>query len=278
MITTNFFGDIFNVYSRVKIRKDNQEFYKLNNIVYYLADNTKSIIRANDIWEIDIRSAFPTICKFLFSEEKDFLSELDKLKDQKLERNIFISTTLKGTEYLKQLNLISKMVISSVLMDADPDAEVLELKKDGISYIGNDVSGGRLFKKFTDMGFQIRRTKYKTYVRFQRTSHFLEENGGLIIKGVFKDRPKFLLNTAKNVLNHEEIDYDLLDKYYSKNYFSIIRRNILDELFTNYYLCEGNKYLNKDFRYSKVKLISNIDDLVPKNYLKLFIYPLLMEN
>lgn len=92
MITTNFFGDVFNVYSRIKIKKENQDFYKLNNIVYYLADSQKSTIQAKDVWEIDIRSAFPTICQFLFTEEKEFLAKLNELKDQKLERNIFIST------------------------------------------------------------------------------------------------------------------------------------------------------------------------------------------
>lgn len=170
------------------------------------------------------------------------------------------------------------MIISSVLMDADPNAKVLELKKDGIVYIGQDVSQGKLFKKYTELGFQIRRTNYLKYFRFQRTSHFLDENRNLIIKGVFKDRPRFLEETAQKILNQEEVDFNFLNKIYSKKFFSIIHRNTLDELFTQYFLCEGNKFLTDHFRYEKVKFISNIDNLTPKNYLKLFIYPFLIER
>ena len=278
MKVSNFFGEIFDIYSRVKIKKENREFYSLNNIVYYLADKESAIIRANDIWEIDIRSAFPTICQFLFSDEREFLSRLSELANQKLERNIFISTTLKGSEYLKQLNLISKMIISSTLMDADPDAKILELKKDGIAYVGNEIKNGKLFKFFSDRGFQIRQTPYRKYARYQRTSHFFQEDGSLIIKGVFKDRPKFLVETAEKILNNDEVDFDSLDKYYSKNYFSIIRMNTLDELFSKYYLCDGNKFLNNKFRYERLRPISSISSMIPKNYLKLFIYPLLTEN
>ena len=126
----NFFGDVFNIYSQVKVKKENKDFYNINTIVYYLADIEKSIVSAKNVTEIDIRSAFPTICRLLFNEEKEFINKLDELQADKLARNIFISTTLKGTEYLKQLNLIAKMVISSVLMDADPEAKILECKKD----------------------------------------------------------------------------------------------------------------------------------------------------
>lgn len=275
MKTSSFFTDIFNIYSQIKIKKENREFYNLNNIVYYLADKEKSTISAEDVWEIDIRSAFSTICRFLFVDETEFLKKLKEIESDKQRRNVFISTSLKGTEYLKQLNLISKMVISSTLMNADPNATIFELKKDGIIYSGDDIYRGELFHKFTDMGFQIRRTKYKKYIRYQRTSYFLDNDDSLLIKGIFKDRPEFLFDIAQNILSNTDVDFDYLDKVYSSKFFSIIKRNRLDELFTKFYLCNGNKFINNIFRYEKIKPISHIETIKPKNYLELFVYPLL---
>ncbi len=273
----NFFSEVFNKYSQIKVKKENKDFYHLNTIVYYLADIEKSIISARNVTEIDIKSAFPTICRLLFKEEKEFIKKLDELQADKLARNIFISTTLKGTEYLKQLNLISKMIISSVLMEADPEAKVLELKKDGIVYIGNTIEHGHLYNFFSNMGFHIRVTQYSLYIRYQRTSHYLSDDEGLIIKGVFKDRPPFLSHVASTLVSRgrEDIDFEFLDKIYSKKYFEIIRQNTLDELLSKYYICDGRKYLNDQFRYDKLKTITGIKNLSPKNYLKLFIYPLL---
>ncbi len=271
----NFFSEVFNLYSQIKVKKENRNFYNLNTIVYYLADIQRSIISANNVYEIDIRSAFPTICRIMFKEEKKFIDRLDELQEDKLARNIFISTTLKETEYLKQLNLIAKMIISSILMDADPEANPLELKKDGIVYVGKRIDGGSLYRYFTDKGFTIRTTPYSKYIRYQRTSHYLSEEKTLTIKGVFKDRPQFLSDLATKILNKEEVDFDPVVKIYSNLYFEIIQQNMLDEVFMKYYACDGRKYLNNQFRYDKLHTISQIKNLSPKSYLKLFIYPLL---
>ncbi len=271
----NFFSEVFDLYSRIKVKKTNRDFYNLSTIVYYLADVQKSIVSANNVYEIDIRSAFPTICRIMFAKEKEFIEKLDELQEDKLARNIFISTTLKETEYLKQLNLIAKMIISSILMDADPEANPLELKKDGIVYVGKRINSGSLYRYFTDKGFIIRTTPYSRYIRYQRTSHYLSGEKTLTVKGVFKDRPRFLSDLAAKILNKEEIDFDTINKIYSNIYFEIIRQNMLDEVFMKYYACDGKKYLNKDFRYDKLKTVTQIKNLSPKSYLKLFIYPLL---
>lgn len=278
-MNTEFFNQIYNIYSSVKIKAENKDFYSLNNIVYYLSDAKQNIIKAdNNIIEIDIKSAFPTICKILFKDDPSFLNKLHELEDKKLERNIFISTTLKGSGYLKQLNLISKMIISSLLMSNDPDAVILELKKDGIVYIGKSVLGqSQILDYYTSLGFIFHETKYNKYVRCQKTSYFVHTDNSLVIKGIYKDRPDFLYKISQKILTQDYVDYNFLNKIYSKKYFQIIKHNILDELFLKYYNCQENKYLNKNFRYNKIKLISSIDDLTPKNYLKLFIYPLITE-
>ena len=94
----DFFSKVFNLYSRVKVKKENRDFYNLNTVVYYQADIEKSIISVKDVYEIDIKSAFPTICRIMFREEKEFIDRLNELQEDKLARNIFISTTLKETE------------------------------------------------------------------------------------------------------------------------------------------------------------------------------------
>ena len=275
MQANDFFSEVFDLYSRIKVKKENRDFYNINTIVYYLSDIEKSIIFAENAYEIDIKSAFPTICRIMFEKEKSFIRRLDELQSDKLARNIFISTTLKETEYLKQLNLIAKMIISSVLMDADPEAKIFELKKDGIVYAGNSVNGGSLYKYFTDKGFVIRTIPYRKYIRYQRTSHYISEEKKLTVKGIFRDRPPFLSNLAEIVLNEEEVNWDFVDQIYSNRYFEIVRQNMLDEVFMKYYACDGRKYLNKQFRYDKLGPITQIKNLSPKSYLKLFIYPLL---
>lgn len=277
MKTTSFFGDIFKIYSQIPVRKENQLFYKLDKMFYYLADSEKSKVCFRNIYEIDISAAFPTICKFLFKEEKTFLEKINSLMNNKLERNIFIATTLKDTEYLKQLNTISKMIISSILMDADPNAIVLELKKDGIVYSGEPVTSGKLYQYFSQMGFSIKSQKIQFYLRCQKTSHFFNPPDQLQIKGFLKDRPEFLYHTLINILNNNDVDYASLNSIYSKKFFKIIQLNNLDELFLKYFVCNNSKYLTYNFHYERIKSLHNILNLTAKNYLKVFIYPFYLE-
>lgn len=283
---SNFFNHIFNIYSKIKILKKNKNFFKLDTIYYYLADEINSSVQASNLYEIDIKSAFPSICQYLFENEKDFLDKLNNLKDKKLERNIFISTTLKNTEYLKQLNLISKMIISSILMDADLNANVFELKKDGILYSGQNIENRPLYNYFVnELNFNIHIKKIDIYYRFQKTSHYYQKDENqLVIKGVYKDRPDFLIDILKQILsssfmyNKNDEIFDTLLKIYSKKYFKIIQINNLDEVFRKYYVCTNNKYLNNDFKYERIKMIHTINNIQPQNYLKLFIYPFLINN
>lgn len=275
---TNFFNHIFDIYSKISVPEKNKKFYKLDNIVYYLADIDNNNIYGKNIYEIDIKSAFPTICHFLFEKNDSFLIKLDSITE-KLEKNIFIATTLKGTEKLKQLSYISKMIISSSLMDFDPEADIFELKKDGIIYSGKALTSGELYSYYTNMGFTIKLTPYLKYTRYKKTSYFLGEDNKLIIKGIFKDRPDYLFAAAQNILidsNYINTIRDDLNMIYSNNYFKIIKYNILDEIFIKYYLCGKSNFLNNQLRYEKIKNIITCD-LLPKNYLKLFIYPLLCE-
>lgn len=267
-----FFQNVFNRYSKLKIPEKNKEFYKLDNIVYYQSDIKNIKIVASDVYEIDIHSAFPTICNKIFDKNDPFLIELNK-KIDKLDRNKFIGIKLKDTGYLKQLNLIAKMIISSILMDADSEADVFELKKDGLIYTGNSILNSKLYNYYTkELGFQIRITKYYKYVRCFRTSYFV--NNDVLIKGVFKDRPIYLQEVTNKLLLENNVNKSELNKIYSNKYFQIIKKNNLDELFLKYYACDNVKYLNSKCKYDKIRAMYDLN-IIPKNYLKIFIYPLL---
>ena len=273
---TKFFEKIFDLFSSVKVPDYAKDVYELNQLVYYHADKTNTAIKIinKPIYEVDIKSAFPTICHQLFPAESDFIQKLDSF-DDKLAKNIHISTTLKDTGYLQQLNLISKMVICSVVFDSDPSALILELKKDGVIYIGEPLNHNKkLYKTYiNDYNFTIKENKYQKYIRYARTSIFQDDN--ITIKGIFKDRPPFLMEQLRLILSDMEYDKNLL-KYYSSKYWEIIRLNNLDELFLNFYNCES-KYLLPNFRYNSIKKIEDCN-INPITYLKLFIFPILNLN
>lgn len=275
MIKDDLFQKIFDIYTSVDVPAEKQEIYNLNKITYYEADTkNKSISSNTTIYEVDLKSAFPSICTLMFGPESDFVKKMNSF-DDKLEKNKFIAISLKETEYLKQLNLISKMVITSSVIANDPESVILELKKDGILYMGKEFNfNNEIIKEYTNMGFTIHLNIYKKYIRYMKTSYFLDEDSNLIIKGIFKDRPKFLNDKTISILNGDEIDMDELHKYYSKLYWKIIQRNSLYELFNKFYNCDGNKILNKYLQYQQIKTFNDCN-ILPRNYLKLFIYPLL---
>ena len=82
--------------------------------LFYYSDDIDKDILIKDIFSIDIKSAFPTICKILFGDESEFVKKIYSF-DKKLERNIFISTTLKQwsqitkVDYLSEVTLLSKI-------------------------------------------------------------------------------------------------------------------------------------------------------------------------
>jgi len=77
------------------------------------------------------------------------------------------------------------------------------------------------------------------------------------------------------VLQNEDIDSYELIKIYSKQYFNILVINNLTDIIQDYYLCSNNRYLAEDGKYV-TKLHDN--NIVPRNYLKTFIYPIMLST
>lgn len=274
---TDFFTLVLEKHSNIKIKKNYRDFYQMNKLVYYKADEEKTIIHAKNIQEIDIQSAYVTICRIMFENDKKFISKLDELMSNKLERNKFIAISLKGTPELQKIAYICKMIVSSIVMEVNSDPIIFELKKDSVSFLGdNSIENSKLYHFYQDnYNFKFHLKTYKQYVRYNKTSYFLDDNDELILKGQYKIRPQNLLNSAGEILRGNEIDLENLNKIYSKKYLNILKQNNLTRTFQQYYV-NDNKYLNNIFKYSHYIDLQDINNLFPKNYLKLFIYPLLV--
>ena len=106
---TSFFKNLFQLYSDINFPPYLEDLAQIDkNIAYYLADKDDQFVSSRhtknlNIVELDIKSAFPTICRNIFGKESSFVQKMDSFTDKK-ERLIFIATTLKetGQDYLNQ--------------------------------------------------------------------------------------------------------------------------------------------------------------------------------
>lgn len=275
MNTSNIFNIIFDKYSSLKINKQlHNDVYQIEKIAYYYADSNNYNVSVDDLYLIDLKSAFPSLCKLMFGMNSQFVKDIEK-QNTKFDKNKFIAISLKNTPYLKELNLLSKMIVTSCVISNDINSEIFELKKDGILYKGKNINFDNIFYKYytEKLGLVFHIDHYKRYYRNNKTSYYLNDNNELEIKGVYKDRPEFLENIALKILVNDIIDYNELFDIYSYQRWKIIQKFNLDELFIKYFICNNNKYLDYNLKYQQIKTIEKCN-IFPKNYLKLFIYPL----
>lgn len=288
-----FYNKLINTYSRISFPKQYLKICQLDGpISWYFADDSNQFIFVEGIdekynlMEIDISSAFPTICKnLLYNVYPDFIKQMDSINDKK-QKNIFIAMSLKETPYLKQLNNICKLVIIGFVFDVQNNSDILllELKKDGcIILSSNDTyeelfyNESRPFFKFLQKhNFNFHIDKYLKYLRSDKTTTILKEQNNqyeLIIKGIYKYLPSELLKINKSLLCDETPDLDYLNKIYSTSYYNIIKQNGLNDLFEKYYVCSNNSVLNCFGKYENIKLNN---DIHPRLYLEKFVFPILL--
>ena len=283
---TTFFQEVHDKYISINFPEKYRDILSLDIIVWYLAESVNGMIDVDSssgkrIIEMDITSAFPSICKCIFGEGSDFIKKLNTIED-KIKKNIFIATNLKNTDYLKQLNVISKMLIMGSVFTLDPNSELLELKKDGIVFITkkNDLTNNSPFGDFVrEHGFIIHYDEYKHYVRTNRTSTIIDNENNLIRKGIYKYMPPYLFKVVKNILTSGFIDEEELLKIYSEKYWKIISYNNLDELIDEYYICNNGNILSRFGKYENLKNTLKDNNLInPRTYLKFFVFPILMST
>lgn len=254
----------------------NDKIFNLGEIFnYYYADNLNVRVSSKNLIKIDIKSAFPTICELMFGSNSNFILELKTIED-KLERNIFISNTLKDIpdkNYLLELNNYCKIVIMSYIFNYYDDIFIFEYQKDGVLFSGTKTfSKIKEFDKLINSQFEFHIDIIEKYIRFNKTSLIYDNNNNLHIKGGYKDPPLTLVNVLKELFQDSDskINLDYLLNIYSKEYFEYIYNlKMIDEI-NNYF--KFNKKYFLDIYGNKVLDINKCHYRAP---LKYFLYPVL---
>ncbi len=286
----NFLQDTIIMYSKLEIPRIYEEIAKLDRAInWYLADHENCYIfcRKNiniNIVEFDIKSAFYTLCNLLFDPESDFIKKLNELQTKK-ERNIFISKSLKNTQYLKWLNILCKTIVLGIIFELKL-VKILEIKKDGAvitcdsevlyklnEFINKKEYPGNFSKYISEKGIEFKLTEYDRYIRAYRTSWFWSIQNSLKIKGIYKYLPKKIEKHVLNLFNEESTDLEELNKIYSRKYLEIVLLNNLSEIINDCYLCSNGRFIDRDGKYC-----NQVNTIEPRNYLKIFIYPILLQN
>ncbi len=245
---------------------------------FYYADNNDVQVLARDCIELDIRSAFPTICKLMFGEDDAFVKEIFK-KETKIEKVIYISTNIKKIkreESLKTLNNYCKLFIFGKVFNDYDNITILEYKKDGILFNG-ELREESQIKNVEDLlnkhKIEFKQSSVETYFRFNMTSIYEYEDNKIEIKGILKDCPEFLIDEIFPNLLSGEINNSIIKKVYSNKYYEILKQNGLRDKI-NYYYAFGennNKFLNNNGKLEKISL-TNIN---PNQVLIHFLYPMI---
>ena len=266
----------------VELVKDVGEFATLGDkYVYQLADSSKSSILSTNAIELDIKSAFPTLCRLMYGEDNSFVQQIYNIKG-KFERNKFISIQLTaqskkdGKTYLQDLNYWSKVLSIGYLYARYEDIVVIQYIKDGVVFSGkikdNPDNNSKLFYKFVNDNNVIFHEKFlDSFIRFNRTT-IIKYGNELSIKGAFKDPPEYIRDVviptiiAGNIYDYKQLDDIKL--HYSKKYYLILRETPLPDDLVYYYKI-NNQYINE------IGKPCGIMDLDPRSYMRYIVHPIL---
>lgn len=250
--------------------------------LFYHSDESNSHILVNDVFSIDIKSAFPTICKILFGIDSKFVKHIYSIEN-KLEKNIFISTTLKNwssqtnINYLSELNILSKLLIFNYVYTKFSNITILEYAKDGM-YITGEFNNNydeyqsdflNIVDKY-DIKFHL--DKIDTYLRFNKTSIYKTQNN-IQVKGKYKGLPNGLIDILSKLLSGNVYNSELLNlirKLYSKLYFNVLLNGQVSDEIKYLYQFDTKKYL-----LSSGEFTDSILSVTPHSYLYLILYPVL---
>jgi len=259
-----------------------EKFKKLGSpFTYNLSDDVKTNILTRGAFEIDIKSAFPTICKLMYGENDSFVQNIYNIED-KIERNKYIAITLKqqgdkdGKQYLADLNLWSKILTMGYVYSRFKDIVVIQYIKDGVVFIGThknkiDNISNQFISFIKNNKIVFHERQIDTFIRFNKTS-IVTHGKEISVKGDYKDLPPFIhQEILPSLLSGGIYDYPLLNdvkKIYSKIYFQTLRGGSLVDEINHYYKING-QYLNSTGKYDS---LLNVE---PRSYLRYIIYPIL---
>lgn len=249
---------------------------------YYYSDSSNTDIIIENCYNVDIKSAFPTICKLLFGINNSFVKKIFEKTDKK-ERNIYIATTLKDYDrqyhynFLNDITLLSKILIFCYTYTYYTNISILEYVKDGMYIAANQ---NNIFNEdqleFIDIlksyNIQYHDDFIQLYIRFNKTS-FYYKNNELIVKGKYKGLPQGIMDILKKFIEGHIYNTKLLkiiQDYYSDLMFDIVYNGNVSDYLHYLYEFENKKYLN-----DQNELTSNISEINSKSYLFSIIYPIL---
>lgn len=266
----------------IDIVKDVGDLGKLgDNYTYYLSDKTKTSILNTNAIELDIKSAFPTICRLLYGDENSFVKHIFSI-DDKFERNKFISIFLTeqskkdGKYYLQDLNLWSKVLVLGFLYCKYDNVIIIQYIKDGVIFNGNireslDDKRYNFSRYIIDNNIVFHEENLDSYIRFNKTT-ITKKQTSIVSKGKYKELPEFINDDIfKRVINgniHDYVFFNKVKEIYSMKYFTVLKLcSFVDEL-KKYYMING-QYLNS------IGNLSSLDSIDPHSYLHFIIYPIL---
>lgn len=250
-----------------------EKLFKIGEIFnYYYADDLNSKILTRKLIKVDIKSAFPTICELIFGSNDPFIQKL-KLIENKLEKNIFISNTLKNItdkNYLLELNNYSKMIVFNYVFNNYENVTVFEYQKDGVLFTGDELRSRN--KTLTDIltsTFIFHIDTIDLYIRFGKSSYYYANNE-LDVKGALKNPPTYVSNKIKEIIKDPYINLnEILEIYTDKRFLIYKSLNLIPEL-TKYFKFNDLYYLDK---YGAKKTSSV--DCYPRSILKFCLFPIL---
>lgn len=247
---------------------------------YYYNDEIESNILATSLIDIDVKSAFPTICKIIFGESHPFVKQIFNIEN-KLERNKFISITLTdqskidGKQYINELNIWSKILVFGYIYSRFDQVNILEYAKDGCLFSGVQKQfinqNDKTFLEFIKNNNVIYHEKgVDIYIRFNRTSIYVKDSV-LKLKGNYRNLPPFINSIILKFLNgniYESSLLTIIKKIYNPTYFKILYKANAHDLIKSYYEFE-NSYLDINGK------LSSINNICVKSYLIFIVYPIL---
>jgi hypothetical protein len=288
----NFLSEVITRYGKISIPEQYKSIAKIDsNILWFLADDgelndsvvNKKILETgnsivhcfHNVLEIDISSAFPSICK-VYIKDDEFNNTIASISD-KTSKLIYISNKLDGQQ-LRNLGYLSKTIIFGKIFESIKyDISIFEIKKDScvistnediLSYYGD-------FGKFIDdCGISFHVKNYTHYLRYKKTSYFLDEENTLTIKGTYKYVPERLKEEIKKFFKNDFTSIKKLEKEYSDIWLKILKTNSIKKLIDYLFNC-GGKCLNSNGSYIDYTP-KNILSIDPQIYLKTYVFPFII--
>ena len=247
------FDQFFNIYkditSECPFNTNPQEIYFYNE-----QEHLKNNLLVNQCIELDISSAFPSLCLYIFGADHPFVKKIYEF-DNKFDRNKFIAIQLTHNnnlikDGLKLLNSYCKLIILGYIYNNFTNITIIEYKKDGAVFTGTlNYNKNDEFNNFIEkqMGIIFHIDLIKTYIRFNRTSVYNYLNKPTEIKGMYKNIPEYLNKIVLPKIFNGEIfnDKELLGeikKIYCELYYRILYSGGL-YADINYYYKFNNKFM-----------------------------------